>query len=109
MEFDNTFFGDRLASLRIKKGVSARDMSFSIGQSANYINKIEGKKSYPSMTVFFQICEYLGITPAEFFDVDIANPTKLNELVAEINALGDDTMEHLLGLVRGLRSQKDSK
>ena len=56
------FFSERLASLRTTKGVSARDMSLSIGQSANYINKIENKKAYPSMTVFFYICEYLGIT-----------------------------------------------
>ena len=34
-------FAERLAELRIAKGVSARDMSLSIGQSAGYINNIE--------------------------------------------------------------------
>lgn len=106
MMYDNTFFGERLAALRTKKGVSARDMSLSIGQSPNYINKIEGKKSYPSMTVFFFICEYLGITPKEFFDVDVQNPARLTELITEINTLDDKTLEHMLGLVRGLRAQK---
>ena len=41
-------FCKRLAQLRINKGVSARDMSLSIGQSPNYINGIEGGKNYPS-------------------------------------------------------------
>lgn len=34
-------FAKRLAELRLLKGISARDMSLSLGQSANYINAIE--------------------------------------------------------------------
>ena len=34
-------FSKRLAELRQEKGVSARDMSLSLGQSESYINKIE--------------------------------------------------------------------
>ena len=59
-------FVKRLIELRTNKGVSARDMSLSIGQSAGYINNIENGVNYPSMTVFFYICEYLGVTPKEF-------------------------------------------
>ena len=33
-------FVNRLIELRIQKGVSARDMSLSLGQSESYINKI---------------------------------------------------------------------
>lgn len=61
-------FSQRLSKLRINKGVSARDMSLSIGQSPSYINNIETGISYPSMTAFFYICEFLNITPMEFFD-----------------------------------------
>ena len=61
------FFPQRLAQLRMKKGVSARDMSLSIGQANNYINSIENKKTMPSMQSFFYICEFLNITPQEFF------------------------------------------
>ena len=50
-------FIQRLVDLRLKKGVSARDMSLSLGQSAGYINNIESGVNYPSMTVFFYICE----------------------------------------------------
>lgn len=48
----------RLAQLRQQKGVSARDMSLSIGQNAGYINNIESGKALPSMSNFFYICEY---------------------------------------------------
>ena len=61
-------FPKRLAQLRQEKGVSARDMSLSLGQSESYINKIENNYAMPSMQGFFYICEFLGVTPAEFFD-----------------------------------------
>lgn len=53
----------RLAQLRNKKGVSARDMSLSIGQNPGYINNIESGKAMMSMACFFYICEYLNISP----------------------------------------------
>ena len=62
------FIPERLAKLRTQKGVSARDMSLSLGQANNYINNIENKKTLPAMQSFFYICEYLGVTPQEFFD-----------------------------------------
>lgn len=60
-------FSERLTKLRLKKGVSARDMSLTLGQSESYINRIESQKMLPSMSVFFYICDYFGITPEEFF------------------------------------------
>ena len=33
------------------------------GQSAGYINALENRNGFPSMQVFFYICEYLGVTP----------------------------------------------
>ena len=68
------FLPERLAKLRTQKGVSARDMSLSLGQANNYINNIENKKSLPSMQAFFYICEYLDVTPQEFFDEGNAHP-----------------------------------
>ena len=43
-------FSERLSALRINKGVSARDMSLSIGQSPGYINNIENGINYPSFS-----------------------------------------------------------
>lgn len=60
-------FALRLAKLRQARGVSARDMSLSMGQNPGYINNIESGKSMPSLTGIFYICDYLHITPQEFF------------------------------------------
>jgi transcriptional regulator with XRE-family HTH domain len=92
----------RLAQLRTQKGVSARDMSLSLGQSINYINMIENKKTYPSMTVFFYICEYLGVTPQEFFESENGNPELLGRVIADLKRLDDRTMISVADIVKGL-------
>lgn len=49
-------FAKRLAQLRNQKGVSARDMSLSLGQGAGYINNIENKNNLPS--ILQVLCKY---------------------------------------------------
>ena len=60
-------FCDLLRILRNQRGLSAREMSLELGQNVNYINLIENGKRLPSMQGFFSICEYMHISPAEFF------------------------------------------
>lgn len=102
---DEKFFSDRLAELRIQKGVSARDMSLSLGQANNYINTIENRKSLPSMQSFFYICEFLGITPQEFFDPKNTHPGKLKEFTEEARKLDEKVLEHLLAIMKKLNEK----
>lgn len=95
-------FMNRLSRLRMNKGVSARDMSLSIGQSAGYINNIENGVNYPSMQSFFYMCEYLGITPREFFEDENNDPVKTNELLQAIKGLNSEQLDHLIALAKGL-------
>ena len=95
-------FALRLATLRTKKGVSARDMSLSIGQNPGYINNIESGKSSPSLAGIFYICEYLGITPSEFFDIDIENPEKLKGIIEDLKKLKDKQLDTIATLVKDL-------
>ena len=97
---DEKDFSLRLAQLREKKGVSARDMSLSIGQNPGYINNIESGKSMPSLSGIFYICEYLGITPSEFFDIDSKNPTRLNDVIKGLKRLRDKQSETIAALIK---------
>ena len=99
------FVPERIAQLRTKKGVSARDMSLSLGQANNYINNIENKKSLPAMQSFFYICEYLGVTPKEFFDDENADPTALREFIQEARRLDEKSLEYILGIMKKLNSR----
>lgn len=96
-------FSLRLAKLRGEKGVSARDMSLSMGQNPGYINKIESGKSMPSLSGIFFICEYLGITPKDFFDEDSNNPSKAKELFEIAKTLSNEQLDSLINLAKGLK------
>jgi transcriptional regulator with XRE-family HTH domain len=95
-------FPTRLTQLRIQKGVSARDMSLSIGQNPGYINDIETGKALPSMTAFFFICEYLNITPLEFFDIDSKQPEQLRSVINNLKKLDERQLQNIAEIVEGL-------
>ncbi len=96
-------FSQRLAELRIKKGVSARDMSLSIGQGPGYINNIENGHNLPSMSAFFYICDYLGITPAEFFDAENKDPGKLDELYNKMKSFKPEKLEAIEAVINQMK------
>ena len=97
-----TEFGERLAKLRTAKDISARKMSYLLGQSENYINKVENGKIHPSMRAFFDICSYLEISPKDFFDEENNNPDAVNEMIVDYKRLDNDTQSHVAGIVKGL-------
>ena len=53
------------------------------------------------MEMFFKICEYFDITPAEFF-VDNTNPHLKNELNELYSAMSSDSRSLILQLARKL-------
>jgi transcriptional regulator with XRE-family HTH domain len=99
-------FAARLSQLRQQKGCSARDMSLSIGQSESYINKIENKRTFPSMPTFFYICDFLGVTARDFFDGDNKMPGHLNELIKDLKRLDANALTHIAGIVKEIISKK---
>ncbi len=99
-------FAMRLSKLRINRDVSARDMSLSLGQNPGYINNIELGKTLPSLQSFLLICDYLKVTPSEFFDIESTNPIRLSELEGLAKGLTNDQLDHVIAIVKDLRKLK---
>jgi len=99
--FTEEAFALRLSYLRTQKKVSAREMSLSLGQNGSYINRIENLRTMPSMRLFFYICEYLEVTPKEFFDIDTINPTMNHEIIDELKKLNSKQLDTVLAVVKG--------
>lgn len=97
------FFIERLTSLRNQKNVSAREMSLALGQNGSYINRIENRLTFPSMQVFFYICEYFQITPQEFFDENNPAPGKINQITEEARKLDDFQLDTIMAVIKGLQ------
>ena len=100
-------FAERLARLRNAKGVSGREMSLSMGQAAGYINNIENGNHLPSLAMFFEICEYLGVTPKDFFSYTC--PDEGSPLMDALQGLSSDDRDLLLRLAVKLSAGSNVK
>lgn len=90
---DIEFVRERITQLRLQKGVSEYKMSYDLGHSRGYINNISSGKTLPSMTEFFAICDYFGISPVEFFDVKSSNPKLSQSVLSALEQLDEDDLE----------------
>jgi DNA-binding protein len=95
-------FYKRLYKLRRQRGVSARDMSLSLGQNAGYINNIENGNNLPSMKMFFYICEYFNITPRDFFDISAEKPEKITNILFNLRKLNSEQIDNIDFLINEL-------
>lgn len=96
-------FCNRLTQLRLDKGVSARDMSLTLGQSESYINRIESRKMLPSLPVFFYICDYFNITPKEFFSYEESmNDLEITKATSKLRSMDSEKQKHILAVINDL-------
>lgn len=96
------FFRDRLRFLRNERKVSAREMSLSLGQNESYINKIETGKTSTSISSFLNICEYLSISPSDFFKEEEFNTKNIQDLTTYCRKLSPRQSEYLLEFLKDL-------
>ena len=76
-----------------------------VQSNQNYINHIESNQGTPSLAGIFYICEFLGITPSEFFDIDNNNPAKLKKINEYLKKLDDEQLEMVENLVKNLANK----
>ena len=96
------FVRERITQLRLKKGVSEYQMSYDLGHSRGYVYNISSGKALPPLKEFLAICDYLEITPQQFFDDSEQNPELVQKALAGMRQLDESDMLMLLGLVNRL-------
>jgi len=100
------FIRNRITQLRMKKGVSEYKMSLDLGHSGSYVKSISSGRSLPPLKEFLYICEYLEISPRDFFDEDIDNPILIQKALDGMRNMKDKDMLTLLGLIDRLNEGK---
>ena len=103
---NENFIREKIALLRIKKGVSARNMSLSIGQNETYINSIGQGKTFPSIQGLIYICEYFGINLKDFFDVENNDPAIIVNIVKELKKLKNNQLVSVCELLKSINEPK---
>ena len=99
---DENFIRNRLTQLRMQKEVSEYKMSLDLGHIKSYIQSIVSGRAMPSMSEFLYICEYLGVTPREFFDTDTENPVLLEQVTDALKSLSTSDLALVMELIERL-------
>ena len=93
------FITKRITELRIKRGVAEHRMSLDLGHSRSYMQGISSGRALPSMTEFLAICDYLGVTPKEFFEDENNNPALVSQICRKAGKLSDDDLALILAFI----------
>lgn len=102
---DLQFIRDRISVLRTKKNVSEYRMSTDLGHSKSYMQSISSGRSMPSLGEFLYICEYLGVTPREFFDDDIKEPQLVQKLYELTRNMSQEDLDLLISTAERLNDR----
>lgn len=92
------YIRNRVTELRIKKGISEYKMSMDMGHSRSYIQSISSGRALPSLSEFLYICDYLEISPRDFFDEDIKEPLLVRQLYNLAKQLSDKDLLALISV-----------
>ncbi|MEG2435506.1 MAG: helix-turn-helix transcriptional regulator [Ruthenibacterium sp.] len=104
---DTAYVGKRITELRLQKNISEYRMSLELGQNKGYIQSITSGKVLPSMTMFFEICDYFGLSPAEFFSPSCGDARLVQDVVDKVRVLPPDSLvllDRLLDLIAKQRT-----
>lgn len=103
---EEQFIRDRISKLREEKQVSERKMSLDLGHSTSYIRSITSGRSLPSMSEFLYICEYLGVTPMEFFNEAKATTLIQQKAIDYIYSMSDADVSLMIEFIERMKAAK---
>ena len=101
------YIRQHITELRMKRNVSEYQMSLDLGQNKNYIQGISSGKALPSMSQFFNICDYFNITPMQFFDTESLHPELISSILSEMRTLDEEDLTLLLSFAHRMSHSKD--
>ena len=81
-------------------------MSYDLGHSKGYMNNISSGKSLPPLKEFLKICDYLEITPGQFFDDGLENPELTQTAIEMMRELDEEDMALLISIIKRLTENR---
>jgi len=103
---EKDFIRKRITELRLARGISERKMSLDLGHSTSYVRSITAGRTLPSMTEFLYICEYLSVTPEEFFNEGYAFTETKQKIIDRVQAMTNEEADLLLQYIDFLDKRK---
>jgi transcriptional regulator with XRE-family HTH domain len=68
-------FGEKLRTLRVKKGMTLRELSSTLGYASHaYINSVEMGKKNPTVELVMKVAQIFNVTPDQLLQDDLEIP-----------------------------------
>ena len=99
------FIRDRITELRQKKNISEHKMSLDLGKGGSYIRGITSGKAMLSMREFCRICEYLDVSPEEFF-MGVSGPSVKATIIDHLRELNEKELNRVDTFVDWMRDKE---
>ena len=77
-------------------------MSLDLGKNKSYIQSLTSGRSLPTMQSFLDICDYLEVTPQQFFDSELHNLPLIDKATDLMKQLDDEDMLALISMLNRL-------
>lgn len=103
MNYDK-YLRDKISALRTERNISEYHLSLELGKCKTYIQSITSGKSLPSFEAFFDLCEFFGITPEEFFALDTKNSVAIHQTYEKLSLLSPSDLALVNELIDRLAS-----
>jgi transcriptional regulator with XRE-family HTH domain len=100
------FVRSRITELRVKKDVSEHKMSLDLDKSGSYIRSITSGASMPSVKELFNISEYFGISPVDFFAPLSSEDAPYSTICKRLRSLDDSDLEKVSIFLDWITEQK---
>jgi len=96
--------GIRIRNLRKSQNITITALSKEIGLTREYLSNLEHNVNTPSLTTLQKICDTLGISIAEFFNVEnAALPLEYQELLQNAKTLSPKQLASLNEFLKTLK------
>jgi transcriptional regulator with XRE-family HTH domain len=97
--------GERITHFRCAKGYTVNKLANMAGVSQSNLRDIElGNNSNPTIELLDCLCDAMGITLKEFFDVDNDFPSGDDPLQKEIFKLSPNQRENLYAFLKSMQN-----
>ena len=84
------------------ENASEYQMSLDLGKNKSYIQSLTSGRSLPTMQSFLDICDYLEVTPQQFFDSELHNLPLIDKATDLMKQLDDEDMLALISMLNRL-------
>lgn len=97
---------EKITELRIKRGLSAYELSYQLGHSKNYIHNLVSGHSQTTVKELLYIIDYFGITPKDFFDEkqEYAEPALVKQIMDGMKGMSKEDLAAIAHLVNRIKN-----